>query len=384
MGNLCFLALKIIGCERLSHDTTWNMDRALGFFAGLNVLPKQGTLSSYSYRTVRSVNRRFLVELCRIFKDDEIEQGEFNLDFKAIPHWGDKSVLEKNWSGSRNKSIKSLLALIVQDPFTGNISYTDAEIKRSKQNQAVLDFVDFWIEGRGVSPKMLIFDTKFTSYKNLDVLNRSKKRVMFLTLRRRGKKLIKMAEEIPQSQWQRIRVERAKGKFQLVRVYDGVSKLRNYSGNVRQVILTDHGREKPAFLITNDFELDVRQVVKKYARRWLVEDEIAEQIAFFNLNHPSSSIVVKVDFDLCMSLLAHNLYRHLSSGLSGFENCTASTIFRNFLDNGATVKVKGGDVVVELKKKTHLPVLFELPWLKEVNNLSWMGVDIKFVPGTSS
>ena len=92
-----------------------------------------------------------------------------------------------------------------------------------------------------------------------------------------------------------------------------------------------------------------------------MEDKIAEQIAFFSLNHPSSSIVVKVDFDLCMSLLAHNLYRHLSSELSGFENCTASTISRNFLDNGATVKVKRGQVVVELKKKTHLPVLFELP-----------------------
>ncbi len=97
-----------------------------------------------------------------------------------------------------------------------------------------------------------------------------------------------------------------------MRVHDGRCKLRHYEGDVRQIILTDHGRAKPTFLITNDFDLDVRKVVKKYARRWLVEKEIAEQVVFFNLNNPSSSIVVKVDFDLTLSLLAHNLYRVLA------------------------------------------------------------------------
>jgi transposase len=90
---LSILALKILGNERLSHDKTWNFDRALGFSAGLNVLPKNGTISSYSYRVDRSSNKRFLLELCNIFKDTGIEEGEFNLDFKAIPHWGDESVL---------------------------------------------------------------------------------------------------------------------------------------------------------------------------------------------------------------------------------------------------------------------------------------------------
>jgi hypothetical protein len=103
---LTFVALKILGNERLSHDTTWNMDRALGFFARLNVLPKKSTLSSYSYRVQRSSNRKFLMELSKIFTD-ELEEGEFNLDFKTIPHWGDKSVLEKNWSGMHQRNKKS-------------------------------------------------------------------------------------------------------------------------------------------------------------------------------------------------------------------------------------------------------------------------------------
>ena len=109
---LSFIALKIIGNERLSHDTVWGLDRALGLFAGLNVLPKKGTLSSYSYRVSRTSNRKLLTELCRLFDDGHDEQ-EFNLDFKAIPHWGDESVLEKNWSGTRSRRMKSILALIV-------------------------------------------------------------------------------------------------------------------------------------------------------------------------------------------------------------------------------------------------------------------------------
>jgi len=97
--------------------------------------------------------------------------------------------------------------------------------------------------------------------------------------------------------------------------------------------------------------LDIRKVVKKYARRWLVEKEIAEQVVFFNLNNPSSSIVVKVDFDLTLSLLAHNLYRVLANNLPGFEHCTAATISRKFLETGARIKVENREIVVSLKKK---------------------------------
>ena len=81
-------------------------------------------------------------------------------------------------------------------------------------------------------------------------------------------------------------------------------------------------------------------MIKKYARRWLVEQEIAEQIDFFHLNSPSSSIVVKVDFDLTLSLFAHNLFRRLTRHLPGFEHCTVATIARDVLQNGASVCVK--------------------------------------------
>lgn len=110
-------------------------------------------------------------------------------------------------------------------------------------------------------------------------------------------------------------------------------------------------------------------IVRKYAQRWLVEQEIAEQIAFFHLNQLGSSIVIKVDFDLTMTLLAHNLYRVLATKLTGFEHCTVGTIHRNFLANEATVVIQNRVIEVALKKKSHLPLLYKTPWMKNMTKL---------------
>ena len=68
--------------------------------------------------------------------------------------------------------------------------------------------------------------------------------------------------------------------------------------------ITGNGRIKPAIIITNDFEIKSEKIVRKYAKRWLVEKVISEQIEFFHLNKVSSSKVIKVDFDLTMSILS--------------------------------------------------------------------------------
>jgi hypothetical protein len=379
---LSFLALKLVRNERLSHDAPYNMDRAMGLFAGLNVLPKSGTLSSYSYRCTREQNRALLLEMSRIFKDADAEQGEFNLDFKAIPHWGDQSVLENNWAGMRGKGIKSLLALLVEDPATGFLSYADAGIRHRNESDAVLEFVDFWKQGRGVAPNLLVFDSRFTTYENLSKLNRDG--IAFLTLRRRGKNIVTTAEALPPDRWQTVTFEMDGRKRRTVRVCDSLVSLRHYEGKVRQIVLTGHGHKHPAFLISNDTQAPVEVLLKKYARRWLVEQEIAEQVSFFHLNSPSSSIVVKVDFDLTLSLLAHNLFRVLTAKLPGFERCTVDTIARDVLQNAATVSIENRNITVRLKKKTHLPTVFELPWMKERTVLSWMEASIAYETATSS
>jgi len=372
---MSLLALKLLGNERLSHDAPYNLDRALGLFAGLNVLPKNATLSSYSYRVQREQNLALLRELARIFQSDDSGSDTFNLDFKAIPHWGDQSVLENNWVGMRSKRIKSLLALLVQNPDTGMLMYSDAGIRHRNESNAVLEFVDFWKEGLNKSPKMLIFDSRFTTYENLSKLNREG--IKFLTLRRRGKKLIAQTGTLPGEHWQTVNIA-GRRKHPKVRVHDSLIELRHYEGKVRQIIVTDHGRNHPTFLVTNELDMPIEALITKYAHRCLVEQEIAEQIDFFHLNSPSSSLVIKVDFDLTLSLLAHNLFRALTRQLPGFEKCTVGTIARDVLQNGAKIDIENKEITVNLKKKAHLPTLFELQWMKEKTYLPWMDAKIRF------
>ena len=120
---LSFIALKLAGHNRYSQDDLWAMDRGFGLFSNLNVLPKDGTLSSYSYRTNRHMNRRFLTEMFRKLKKLKLLTGQINMDFTAIPHWGDSSVLENNWSGKYGRRLKSVLSLLCQDPDTGIFCY---------------------------------------------------------------------------------------------------------------------------------------------------------------------------------------------------------------------------------------------------------------------
>ncbi len=62
------------------------------------------------------------------------------------------------------------------------------------------------------------------------------------------------------------------------------------------------GKIKPAHH-NQRFRHKVELIVRKYTKRWIVEKAISEQIEFFHLNLVSSSMVIKVDFDLTMSIL---------------------------------------------------------------------------------
>ncbi|HEC98698.1 MAG TPA: hypothetical protein ENI58_11225, partial [Nitrospirae bacterium] len=366
---LSFIALKLAGHNRYSQDDLWAMDRGFGLFADLNVLPKDGTLSTYSYRTNRHMNRRFLKAMFQKLKQLRLLSGQINLDFTAIPHWGDASVLERNWSGKYGKRLKSILSLLCQDAESGIFSYSDAEVKRRKEAECVLEFVDFWKE-KGRKPSCLIFDSKFTTYENLGKLDRDK--IKFITLRRRSKKLLSQLQDIPAEQWQHIKVEGPSRKHMKLKVHESEIMLEKTTCSLRQIIVSGNGHEKEAFIITNDRERTAAQIVRQYGKRWNVEKGISEQIEFFHLNSLSSSIVVKVDFDLTMTIAAHNFYRIMARELTGFENETSASLNSKFFNNGGRFKIQDDSIIVEMKKKRHLQILMEsllkyrnvnIPWL---------------------
>jgi len=143
--------------------------------------------------------------------------------------------------------------------------------------------------------------------------------INFITIRRRGKRILERISGLPAQGWKKVKVECAGNKHRTLRVYDEQVFLKGYDKDIRQIIITGNGKIKPAMIITNDFDLTIEKVIRKYARRWIVEKSISEQIDFFHLNLVSSSMVIKVDFDLTMSILAHNLYRLLALELDRYS-----------------------------------------------------------------
>ena len=326
---LCFLALKLSNRRRYPSDDTWCMDRGMGLFAGLNMLPKTAWFTSYS-------------------------------------------DLENNWSGKRGKALGSMLAVLAHDPQSGLIDYGNTDILQKDESAVILEFLDFYREGNPATDPLryLVFDSRFTNYENLNKLNRSG--VQFITIRRRGQKMIEQIEQLPAVGWKNVKVECGGNKQRTLRVYDDMVVLKGYDGKIRQIIITGHGKIKPAILITNDLDLPIETIIRKYSRRWIVEKTISGQIEFFHLNLVSSSMVIKVDFDLTMSILAHNLYRLLAMELERFENFSVQRLYEKFVFNGADIKIEKQVIRVLLKKKRTLPLILETMQYFSKQKYDWL------------
>jgi transposase len=357
---LSFIALKLIGTERYAHVGDHAFDPALGLFAGLNVLPKCTAMSTYSYSLDETHIQRLQKAFIKNASGIGLYDGKFvNLDFHTVPHFGEESVLETHWAGARGKRMKGALTLLAQDSQSKLILYTDADIRRSESDDQVLEFLSFWKAiWRGVKPT-LVFDSKFTSYAKLSELN-SEHNVKFITLRRRGGSMVKNLDEL--DGWKKIHIPHEKRKYRYPRVHESLIELRNYTGTVRQVVVRGNGREKPAFLITNDFDMPLDLLVGNYARRWRVENGIAEAVKFFHLNALSSPIVTKVQFDIALTMVVDTLYTMLAKNLRGFEDCDAPKLYRHFVRGKGTITVNGRTVNVIYPKRAHNPILRQVPW----------------------
>ena len=266
---LCFLALKLSNVERYGHDDGWCHDRGLGMFAGLNVLPKTTWYSSYSSAISRDDNKLFLRALNLCWSESGLLSDTANLDFTAIPYWGDEEPFENNWSGKRSKALISIQAALAQDPDQGIICYGDATVKHDNQDNVVLEFLDFYHEDPRIDShlKYLVFDSKFTTMENLGCLD--DKGIKFLTIQRKSKALNEYIASIPQDQWKTVRIKKANHKSRFVTYAQRITTNDRYGKNrkIRQIFIKGNNI-KPVTIITNDFELTADEIVQKYARRW--------------------------------------------------------------------------------------------------------------------
>ena len=361
---LSYLALKLLGKERLCHINDLSFDNGLGVFAGLNVLPKSTAISSYSYRHNPSLIRMLLKGFSKtLHKNGYIKGANVNLDFHSIPYFGDEPLVENHWVPTRGKGMKSILSFFAQDLDTTFLIFSDGNIKADDANDEVLEFVKFYKSSIGLYPECLIFDSKLTTYQNL--YNLHKIGIRFITLGRRGKYFSDRITAI--KQWKGIKLDGITREYKNLKYSHQMVKIRDYPEMLNEIIVKGNGRELPMRLITNDDTTKEKEIIQKYTKRWRIENNIQENVDFFSLNALSSSVVVQVDFDIAMTLIANTLYKIMAQKTKWLNNAKPKTVARNIIDTKANIMIEDDQIVVKFANRTYNPVIRE--WVDSLNEL---------------
>jgi len=367
------LALKLFGNARHTHVMSSVLDEGLALFAGLNVVPKRSFLTEYSCRIDPACYPRLMQRWFDAVGKLGLPRGtSFDVDFHTIPFHGDDALVEKHYVSKRSRRQKGLLAFLAQDAATRVFCYANAELRKEQQSDEVLQFVAFWKRRTGDLPEELIFDSKLTTYANLNRLNRMG--VQFITLRRRSPKLLAEVGREPLSAWRRVEIDGVSRQYRSPRLLDRRVRLNDYAGPLRQLIVTGLGHEEPTVLLTNQLARSAAKLIERYARRMLIENNIEDGIEFFHLDALSSAVAMKVNCDVQLTLMASSLYRLLAGQIgNGYETAKSRHLFRDFINATALITIADKEIEVRFQKRAHNPLLIAAGLDKTDTPVPWLG-----------
>jgi hypothetical protein len=283
------LALKLVGKERTSHVMDLVSDEGIALFAGLNVVPKRSYLAGYSSRCDDRTIGRFMAAWFAQVERAGLKHGaSLDLDFHSVPANSTAEPLEKHYVSRRSRSQHGILTFLARDASQRVLCYARAGIAKKDQAGEIVRFVDFWQQQTGTAPKELVFDSRLTTYAQLERLNQ--KHIHFITLRRRTRQMLAAIWSRPPSAWRRITLPALTRTFRTPKILDEQVQLRGYAGPLRQVTVVDLGHEEPTILLTNNFKLGCPTLVTRYAQRMLIENGISAAVQFFHLDALTSMV----------------------------------------------------------------------------------------------
>jgi hypothetical protein len=365
------LALKLVAVERKSHVMALVADEGLALFSGLNAIPKKSYLSEYSSRIGPKKTAGLLSAWHGLFSGTELFEGEsFNLDFHSVPYYGEDPVLERHYVSARSRRQPSVLVFLAQDHTGRAFCYSQADIRKGEEGEEVFGFVNFWKRNHRELPRELVFDSRVTTYAGLARLD--KMGISFITLRRRFPKLLAEIASLPRSAWRRVELDVPTRKYRTPRVYEQTVRLAGRPF-FRQLFIRDLGHEKPTVLVTNHRRTSHAKLITRYAQRMLIENALSDAVRFFHMDALSSSVGLKVDFDMALLVVASGLYRLLARRMRGYSDAQARQVFRDIVDTPATVTIGEKEVLVEFHRRAHLPIIvasglldrpIKVPWWK--------------------
>src|SRR6266496_6174679 len=348
------LALKLWSIERKSHAMALVADEGLALFAGLNAFPKKSYLSEYSSRIPHTKTSQLLGAWHdRVNSEGLFDGASFNLDFPSVPYYGENPVIERHYVSARSRRQPSILAFLAQDAAGRAFCYSNANLRKGEEAEEIFNFISFWKRTHGELPHHLVFDSRLTTYANLARLD--KMGIAFITLRRRSPQLMKEIVLLPRSAWRTIELDVPTRKFKTPRVFD--QKVPLAGRTFRQLFIQDLGHDEPTILLTNQLRLSTKKLITRYAQRMLIENALSDAVRFFHMDALSSTVGLKIDFDMVLLVLASGIYRILAKTMRGYSDAQARQIFRDLVDVPADVTITDREVQVSFHRRSHLPIL---------------------------
>jgi hypothetical protein len=367
------LALKLWSIERKSHVMSLAADEGLALFTGLNAIPKKSYLSEYSSRVAPARTTQLLAAWHEQLSGSDLFSGEsFNLDFHSVPYYGEAPVIERHYVSMRSRRQPSVLVFLAQDADGRAFCYSNADLRKGEEAEEIFRFISFWEKTRGKLPRHLVFDSRLTTYAHLARLD--KMGIDFITLRRRSPNILKEIVNLPRSAWRVVELDVPTRKYRFPRVYE--QKVTLAGCELRQLFIQDLGHDEPTVLLTNQKRTSSKQLITRYAQRMLIENALSDAVRFFHMDALSSTVGLKVDFDMALLVVASGLYRLLARRMRGYSDAQARHIFRDLVDMPADINITDHQIEVSFHRRSHLPIILAsglinqpvvVPWW---NNLS--------------
>lgn len=382
---LTILALKLIGKKRRYDINFMLEDEGLALFTGNDTVPCSSSLHSFDYdmkeATLREM-KQIYIELIKKYMDLSV----LHIDFHTTPHFGDSKEMEINHIATRGKNMKGALIFLVQDRESKMFPYSNANVKKSEASDEIMKFLDM-VNPLGIKPEWIVIDSKVTDYENIKKI--SKEDINVITIRYRGKKMVEEVNDI--EEWETVRIKRTKGGYVKIRAHENTINPRYKSSEdgkwktikLRQIIVTDNGREKPMFIITTDFKHSLKDIIELYPPRWLIELGIKTETKFFDINQLASDLDIKINFDTFLTQIAHTLYRLMAKNLRGYENSEPETLYKEFIQGWGRIYNYKDKIIVCLSKKRATGCLMNAQcldgWVDGGKYINWLGKKLEFV-----
>src|SRR5215470_725004 len=371
------LALKLWSIERKSHVMALVADEGLGLFCGLNAMPKRSFLSEYSSRVTPAKVSKLLGSWHAALAGETILAGSsMNLDFHSVPYFGEHPLVQSHYLSKRSRRQPSILTFLAQDADSHVFCYSNADIRKGEEAEEIFRFIKFWTRQHGKPPAYLVFDSKLTTLEGLDRLDEDG--IIFITLRRRSPALLKEIADLPPSAWRTVNLDVPHRKYRTPQVYEQKACPRQRT--FRQFFIKDLGHDEPTILLTNHKRATAGQLITRYAKRMLIENALSDAVHFFHIDALSSSVGMKVDFDMALLVLASGLYRLMANRMRGYHDAQARQIFRDLIDMSADVVVTQREVTVRFHRRAHLPVVLDSELFKTSTPVPWWdGLPLRFI-----